>query len=63
MYKIEVDVEKCIGCGDCVDICPVDVYEIQDEKVSSCECRGMYWLRKLYRGLRTGGYHCYRSWL
>jgi len=43
MYAIEVDVEKCIGCGDCVDICPVDVYEMQDEKsvpVNTEECIG-----------------------
>jgi len=41
MYKIEVDVEKCIGCGDCVDICPVGVYEMKDEKsvpVNAEEC-------------------------
>jgi len=41
MYKIEVDVEKCIGCGDCVDVCPVDVYEMKDEKsvpVNAEEC-------------------------
>jgi len=43
MYKIEIDNEKCIGCGDCVDVCPVDVYEIQDEKsvpVNAEECIG-----------------------
>jgi NAD-dependent dihydropyrimidine dehydrogenase PreA subunit len=43
MYTIEVDVEKCIGCGDCVDVCPVDVYEMQDEKsvpVNAEECIG-----------------------
>ena len=43
MYKIEVDEEKCIGCGECVDICPVDVYEMQDEKsvpVNVEECIG-----------------------
>ena len=43
MYKIEVDNEKCIGCGDCVDVCPVDVYEMQDEKsvpVNAEECIG-----------------------
>jgi NAD-dependent dihydropyrimidine dehydrogenase PreA subunit len=43
MYKIEVDEEKCIGCGECVDICPVDVYEMKDEKsvpVNAEECIG-----------------------
>ena len=43
MYKIEVDKEKCIGCGECVDICPVDVYEMEDEKsvpVNEEECIG-----------------------
>jgi len=43
MYKIEVDVEKCIGCGDCVDVCPSDVYEMKDEKsvpVNAEECIG-----------------------
>ena len=43
MYKIEVDEEKCIGCEDCVDVCPVDVYEMQNEKsvpVNAEECIG-----------------------
>ena len=43
MYNIEVDKEKCIGCGECVDVCPVDVYEMQDEKsvpVNAEECIG-----------------------
>ncbi|MBW2005829.1 MAG: 4Fe-4S dicluster domain-containing protein [Deltaproteobacteria bacterium] len=43
MYKIEVDEEKCIGCNECVDICPVDVYELQNEKsvpVHAEECIG-----------------------
>ena len=31
-YDPEVNGEKCIGCGECVEICPVDVYELQDEK-------------------------------
>jgi len=30
MYKPEVDAEKCIGCEECVEVCPVDVYEIQE---------------------------------
>jgi NAD-dependent dihydropyrimidine dehydrogenase PreA subunit len=42
-YQPEVDIEKCIGWGECVDICPVNVYEIQDEKsvpVNADECVG-----------------------
>ena len=40
-YKPEVDIENCVGCGECVDICPVDVYELQDGKavpVNANEC-------------------------
>ncbi len=42
-YKPEVNSEKCIGCGECIDICPVDVYELQNEKsvpVNAEECVG-----------------------
>jgi Fe-S-cluster-containing hydrogenase component 2 len=28
VYKVEVDEEKCIGCDECVDVCPVDVFEM-----------------------------------
>lgn len=43
MYSVEVDTEKCVGCGECVDICPVDVFELQDEisvPVNEEECLG-----------------------
>jgi NAD-dependent dihydropyrimidine dehydrogenase PreA subunit len=43
MYKVEVDAEKCVGCEECVDVCPSDVFEIQDEKsvpVNAEECIG-----------------------
>lgn len=43
MYDVCVDNDKCIGCGECVDICPVEVYELQDEKsvpVNAEECVG-----------------------
>ena len=43
MYEVKVDTEKCIGCGECVDICPDDVYELQDEKsvpVNPEDCAG-----------------------
>jgi len=32
MVQIKIDHEKCDGCGTCVDICPVEVLEIRDEK-------------------------------
>ena len=43
MFKPEVDADKCIGCGECMEVCPVDVYELQDEKsvpVNAEECLG-----------------------
>ncbi|KAG9393818.1 hypothetical protein J8273_4681 [Carpediemonas membranifera] len=27
-----IDVEKCVGCGACVDTCPEEVFEMQDDK-------------------------------
>ncbi len=31
MYPI-VDQEKCNGCGNCAEICPGEVYTIQEKK-------------------------------
>lgn len=42
-YNVTVDTDKCTGCGECVDVCPVDVYELQDGKsspVNAEECLG-----------------------
>lgn len=42
-YSVTVDVDKCIGCGECVDVCPVEVYELQNGKavvVNEEECLG-----------------------
>ncbi len=36
-YSVTVDEEKCVGCGECVDICPVEVYEMQDGKSEPVE--------------------------
>ncbi|MBA7672054.1 Ferredoxin-2 [subsurface metagenome] len=35
-----VDKDKCDGCGECVDVCPVDVIELQSEKavINNDEC-------------------------
>jgi len=35
--------KKCVGCEECVDNCPVDVFEMQNEKsvvVNAEECLG-----------------------
>ena len=42
-WNVSVDADKCVGCGECVDICPVTVYEMADgksEPVNAEECLG-----------------------
>lgn len=42
-YTVTVDVDKCVGDGECVDVCPVEVYELQGGKavaVNEDECLG-----------------------
>jgi NAD-dependent dihydropyrimidine dehydrogenase PreA subunit len=42
-WNVTVDADKCIGCSECVDVCPVEVYELQDGKsvpVNAEECLG-----------------------
>ena len=33
MVRIELTIEKCTGCGTCVDQCPNKVFIIVDDKV------------------------------
>ncbi|MCX8169413.1 MAG: 4Fe-4S binding protein [Candidatus Methanomethylicia archaeon] len=33
MPKIELDYGKCIKCGNCVQTCPVEVYEYDDGNI------------------------------
>ena len=43
MFNVTVDPDKCIGDEECIEVCPVDVYEIQDGKavpVKADECLG-----------------------
>ena len=30
---IKIDKEKCTGCGDCVDVCPVEAISVENGKV------------------------------
>lgn len=42
-YTVIVNQDTCVGCGECVDICPVNVYEMRDgksEPVNAEECLG-----------------------
>jgi NAD-dependent dihydropyrimidine dehydrogenase PreA subunit len=38
-----VDEEKCVGCEECVDVCPTEVFEMENDKsvpVEPDECLG-----------------------
>lgn len=42
-FRPEVHDGNCVGCGECIDVCPVNVYELQDGKsvpVNEEECVG-----------------------
>ena len=42
-YSPQVDSGKCVGCEECVNVCPSDVFEMQDGKstvVNEEECVG-----------------------
>jgi len=41
LAKITIDYDKCTSCHTCTEVCPVGVYEIQDDKpvpVNADEC-------------------------
>lgn len=42
-WRVEVDVDKCTGDEECVNVCPTGVFEMQDDKatvVAEDECLG-----------------------
>ena len=42
-YNVTVNQDKCIGCGECADTCPAEVYKIENgksEPVKAEECLG-----------------------
>ena len=32
-HWIEIDLDKCVGAEECINVCPVEVYELVDGKV------------------------------
>lgn len=43
MFVVQVDVDKCEGCGECVDNCPASVLEMVDGKakvINEEDCLG-----------------------
>ena len=43
MYVIVIDEQKCTACGECVKICPVEIYKLEGDSVSvgnADECSG-----------------------
>ena len=44
-YEVVVDKEKCEGCEECIEVCPVDVFEMVEDKsepVNAEECLGTF---------------------
>jgi NAD-dependent dihydropyrimidine dehydrogenase PreA subunit len=33
MYVIVIDEQKCTVCGECVKICPVEIYKLVDGRI------------------------------
>ncbi|MBO8127898.1 MAG: 4Fe-4S binding protein [Peptococcaceae bacterium] len=43
MFLVQIDEEKCEGCGECVEACPASILELVDGKATvtdATECLG-----------------------
>ena len=43
MYVIVIDEQKCNRCGECVTICPVEIYKLEGDRLvvgHTDECSG-----------------------
>ncbi len=43
MYLIVIDEQKCNVCGECIKICPVEIYKMEGERLgvgNTDECSG-----------------------
>lgn len=38
-YNVMTDKQKCVGCGECVDVCPVSVYQLQNHKAEPLDAK------------------------
>lgn len=50
MWHVEVDKEQCMGCGECAEGCPGDVYGLVDGKaevIDIDECHGCHTCEEL----------------
>lgn len=50
MWNVKVDATRCTGCGECVEGCPGEVYEMENGKavpVHIDECHGCHTCEEL----------------
>ena len=39
-WNVTVDADKCVGCGECVDVCPVEMTDGKSSPAHAEECLG-----------------------